>query len=181
MEKKSTSNLLSSELITILIVQSIISFLARFLKLSSRFLSLNSYSSRDHIDQVAPKSHPTESIRAEQEIFKSREDAELVMKNMGLIGEDEQLKDLMVSEEVASMFEDKEPSLEEVKEAFAVFDENGDGFVEAGELQRVLCKLGFVREVGLDLCKEMIFLHDKDGDGRINFGDFVKLMESCFC
>ncbi|PKU62906.1 probable calcium-binding protein CML30 [Dendrobium catenatum] len=181
MEKKTTSNLLSSELITILIVQSIISFLTRFLKLSSRFLSLNCYSSRDHVDQVAPKSHLTEATRAEQEIFKSREAAELVMRNMGLIGEDEQLRDLMVSEEVSTMFEDKEPSFEEVKEAFAVFDENGDGFVEAGELQRVLCKLGFVREVGLDLCKEMIFLHDKDGDGRIDFGDFVKLMESCFC
>ncbi|XP_020579837.1 probable calcium-binding protein CML30 [Phalaenopsis equestris] len=179
MEKKPASSLLSSELIAILILQFFVSCFVRLLKISSSFLSLP-YRSRIHIEQAEPKRHLKEAIRTEQEILVCREDAELVMKKMGLIGEDEKLKEFVVSEEVVSMFEEKEPSLEEVREAFAVFDENGDGFVEAGELQRVLCKFGFVREVGLDLCKVMILLHDEDGDGRIDFSEFVKLMESSF-
>ena len=47
------------------------------------------------------------------------------------------------SDDILSLFEEKEPGLDEVKEAFDVFDENRDGFLDAREIQRVLCTLGF--------------------------------------
>ncbi|XVF03320.1 hypothetical protein REPUB_Repub04eG0251000 [Reevesia pubescens] len=80
------------------------------------------------------------------------------------------------------MFDHEEPSLEEVKEAFDVFDENKDGFIDATELQRVLRCLGIKESlVQVEECARMIRLADEDEDGRINFNEFLKFMETCFC
>ncbi|VVA29923.1 PREDICTED: probable calcium-binding [Prunus dulcis] len=83
------------------------------------------------------------------------------------------------SKEIADLFEE-EPSLEEVKEAFHVFDENKDGFIDAGEINEVLCALGFVGASEVE-CKRMIKAFDRNGDGRIDFNEFVQLMEKSFC
>ncbi|KAL0912537.1 hypothetical protein M5K25_018516 [Dendrobium thyrsiflorum] len=169
-------SLLSMELVSFIILETIISFFARFLKLSKRYFSFPSRFSKTTKSQ----------LRAEEaEMIITREEVELVMERMGLIkrGNEEseqKLKEFMLEEEVVAMFHEKEPSLEEVKEAFAVFDENCDGFVDAGELQRVLWKLGFER-TGLDSCMEMIGAYDENGDGKIDFGEFVKFMESSLC
>ncbi|KAK9188953.1 hypothetical protein WN944_020358 [Citrus x changshan-huyou] len=80
----------------------------------------------------------------------------------------------------ALLFEEKEPSLEEVKDAFDVFDENKDGFIDALELQRVLCILGMKEGFQLENCKKMIKTFDENGDGSIDFKEFVKFMESSF-
>ncbi|CAB4281020.1 unnamed protein product [Prunus armeniaca] len=83
------------------------------------------------------------------------------------------------SKEIADLLEE-EPSLEEVNEAFHVFDENKDGFIDAGEINKVLCALGFVGASEVE-CKRMIKAFDRDGDGRIDFNEFVQIMENSFC
>ncbi|CAK8577246.1 unnamed protein product [Lathyrus sativus] len=80
-------------------------------------------------------------------------------------------------EEISNMFENG-VSLEEVEEAFNVFDENKDGFIEAVELQRVLCCLGFQRD--FVECQKMINAVDQNGDELIDLHEFVKLMELSF-
>ncbi|KAG6524158.1 hypothetical protein ZIOFF_014049 [Zingiber officinale] len=76
-------------------------------------------------------------------------------------------------EQLCGLFEEKEPSLEEVKEAFLVFDENGDGFIDAAELQSVLRRLGFAEGAELEECREMIRVYDANEDGKIGFSEFV--------
>ncbi|XP_061370871.1 probable calcium-binding protein CML46 [Gastrolobium bilobum] len=80
-------------------------------------------------------------------------------------------------QEIAQMLEN-EASLEEVKEAFDVFDENKDGFVDATELQRVLCCLGLEKD--FVQCQKMINAVDQNGDELIDLNEFVKLMEQSF-
>ncbi|KAF2313611.1 hypothetical protein GH714_012389 [Hevea brasiliensis] len=54
-----------------------------------------------------------------------REEVEMVMGKLGLFcsAESEELKESMGSDELSQLFDEKEPSLEEVKKAFDVFDE----------------------------------------------------------
>ncbi|KAG6742894.1 hypothetical protein POTOM_053835 [Populus tomentosa] len=113
----------------------------------------------------------------------SREDVEMVMENLGLFcsSESEELKEWMGSDEISQLFDEKEPSLEEVKEAFNVFDHNSDGFVDASELQRVFYKLGLKEGLQLEKCRKIIRTFDENGDGRIDFNEFVKFMENSFC
>uniref|UniRef100_A0A7N2MPE5 EF-hand domain-containing protein n=2 Tax=Quercus lobata TaxID=97700 RepID=A0A7N2MPE5_QUELO len=85
----------------------------------------------------------------------------------------------MGPDEIAGLFEE-EPSPEEVKEAFDIFDENNDGFIDAGELGRVLCSLGLMEPLEVE-CQRMIRVFDDNGDGRIDFKEFVKLVEHSFC
>nr|GMD22837.1 probable calcium-binding protein CML45 [Ipomoea batatas]GME08157.1 probable calcium-binding protein CML45 [Ipomoea batatas] len=55
-------------------------------------------------------------------------------------------------------------------------ERNGDGFIEACELQRVLACLGLEEGCGLEDCKRMIWAFDENGDGVIDLGEFAKLM-----
>ncbi|KAL6294747.1 hypothetical protein ACE6H2_002889 [Prunus campanulata] len=85
------------------------------------------------------------------------------------------------AEELWRLFDEEEPSLEEVKEAFDVFDENRDGFIDAAEVQRALSNFGFKDAFGLDECQRMINEADMNQDGVIDFDEFVKHMENSFC
>lgn len=85
------------------------------------------------------------------------------------------------ADEVFDMFEEENPRLEEVKEAFDVFDEDRDGFIDAQELQKVLCALGFSEGLKVENCMRMIGVFDENGDGRIDFDEFVTFMESSPC
>lgn len=109
-----------------------------------------------------------------------REDVEMVMEKLGLFcsSEGEELTEWMGSDEISQLFDEKEPSLEEVKEAFNVFDHNSDGFVDASELQRVFCKLGLKEGLDLGKCRKIIRTFDENGDGRIDFNEFVRFMEN---
>ncbi|CAH2079898.1 unnamed protein product [Thlaspi arvense] len=113
------------------------------------------------------------------------DDAEMVMKSLGLLTdpelESEGLKKRYSSEELSNLFEEKEPSLEEVKQAFDVFDENRDGFIDPIDLQRVLTILGLKQGSNLENCRRMIRSFDGNKDGRIDFHGFVKFMENNFC
>ncbi|XP_042032503.1 probable calcium-binding protein CML46 [Salvia splendens] len=83
-------------------------------------------------------------------------------------------------ENIEGIFEGVEPLVEEVREAFGMFDENDDGFVDAEELEKVMSSLGLVG-LSQQECERMIMVFDDDGDGRISFGEFVKLIEESFC
>lgn len=109
------------------------------------------------------------------------EDMEMVMAKLGFFCLDKMLQHRLGIEYFSSMFQENEPSLDEVKEAFDVFDLNRDGFIDSMELQRVLCILGLSDRSQIENCKQMIREFDENRDGRIDLREFVKLMENSFC
>ncbi|CAL5325840.1 unnamed protein product [Camellia sinensis] len=121
--------------------------------------------------------------KVEEDGHLRREDVEVVMNSLGIFchPEGEKLQERLGFNDLSSLFEEKEPSLEEVKGAFDVFDKNGDGFIEARELQTVLCNLGFKDGLEMEKCRRMISSFDDNGDGMIDFNEFVKFMENSFC
>ncbi|KAL6657202.1 hypothetical protein ACP70R_004982 [Stipagrostis hirtigluma subsp. patula] len=66
---------------------------------------------------------------------------------------------------------------EEMKEAFKVFDVDGDGFISAAELQSVLKKLGLPEASSMANVREMICNVDRDSDGRVDFSEFKVMMQ----
>lgn len=112
-----------------------------------------------------------------------RNEVETVMANMGLFcsSESDELEEKYSSKEFSELFDENEPSLEEVKMAFDVFDENKDGFIDAKELQRVMCILGLNEGLEVKNCQKMIKNFDENQDGRIDFTKFVKIMENRLC
>ncbi|XP_060176290.1 calcium-binding protein CAST-like [Lycium barbarum] len=79
-----------------------------------------------------------------------------------------------------SKYDDQDPAQDEsdLKEAFDVFDENGDGFISAKELQVVLEKLGLPEGSEIDRVEMMISSVDQDHDGRVDFFEFKDMMQS---
>merc|ERR1712000_241224 len=65
-------------------------------------------------------------------------------------------------------------SEDEIREAFKVFDKDGDGFISAAELRHVMTTLG--ETLTDDEVDEMILEADMDGDGQVNYEEFVKMM-----
>lgn len=63
-------------------------------------------------------------------------------------------------------------------EAFKVFDENGDGYISAKELQSVLDKLGLVEGKEMARVEQMIGSVDRNQDGRVDFTEFKDMMRS---
>lgn len=72
------------------------------------------------------------------------------------------------------MFEKDEE--EDMKEAFNVFDEDGDGFITVHELGSVLVSLGLKQGKTVEACKKMIGKVDVDGDGKVNLKEFKQMM-----
>ncbi|OMP07050.1 Calcium-binding EF-hand [Corchorus olitorius] len=66
---------------------------------------------------------------------------------------------------------------EDMKDAFNVFDQNGDGFISVDELRSVLVSLGLKQGKTIEDCKRMIMKVDADGDGRVNFKEFKQMMK----
>lgn len=65
---------------------------------------------------------------------------------------------------------------EGLREAFAVFDGDGDGKITVEELSLVLKSLGLKEGERSEACREMIKKVDMDGDGMINYEEFKKMM-----
>ncbi|KAI7741410.1 hypothetical protein M8C21_000870 [Ambrosia artemisiifolia] len=108
------------------------------------------------------------------------DDLEVLMVNLGVSG-GEKLPKVLNYVDMFDIFEEEEPRLDEVKEAFDVFDENKDGFIDAWELHRVMSVLGLKERMEMEDCRKMIGVFDENFDGRIDFNEFVKLMENTFC
>ncbi|GMH05117.1 hypothetical protein Nepgr_006957 [Nepenthes gracilis] len=106
-----------------------------------------------------------------------RNDIAMIMQRLGIPWNLEEEEDLS-KEEICGIFDEKEAILEEMKEAFNVFDENRDGFIDAEELQRVLCILGFREGLELQACSLMIRSFDENGDGKIDFDEFLRIAEN---
>merc|ERR1719400_2813368 len=63
-----------------------------------------------------------------------------------------------------------------LKEAFTIFDSDGNGEIDIGELDKMMKKLG--QELEIDQIKEMIKTADLDRDGKISWDEFKKFMQS---
>lgn len=64
----------------------------------------------------------------------------------------------------------------ELREAFRVFDKNGDGFISPTELQHVMTNLG--EKLTEEEVDDMIREADVDGDGLVNYDEFVLIIRS---
>ncbi|GFY83892.1 calmodulin like 42 [Actinidia rufa] len=64
----------------------------------------------------------------------------------------------------------------DLSEAFKVFDEDGDGYISATELQVVLEKLGLAEAREMDRVERMILSVDRNHDGRVDFFEFKDMM-----
>uniref|UniRef100_A0A9J7X3Q3 Calmodulin n=7 Tax=Clupeocephala TaxID=186625 RepID=A0A9J7X3Q3_CYPCA len=79
-----------------------------------------------------------------------------------------------------------EEQIAEFKEAFSLFDKDGDGTITTKELGTVMRSLGqnpteaelqdMINEVDADEVDEMIREADIDGDGQVNYEEFVQMM-----
>ena len=62
----------------------------------------------------------------------------------------------------------------ELREAFKIFDRDGNGYIDAEELKRVVTQYGakLTQEEACELLREA----DQDGDGKLDYNEFVKMM-----
>jgi len=67
---------------------------------------------------------------------------------------------------------------EDMREAFRVFDANGDGYITVDELGAVLASLGLKQGRTAEECRRMIGRVDRDGDGRVDFHEFRQMMRA---
>ena len=65
-------------------------------------------------------------------------------------------------------------SEEEIREAFRVFDKDGNGFISAAELRHVMTNLG--EKLTDEEVDEMIREADIDGDGQVNYEGMYKFI-----
>ncbi|KAI4340110.1 hypothetical protein MLD38_024979 [Melastoma candidum] len=122
------------------------------------------------------------------EVDLSRSEVRMVMERLGMFGseyaqegQDHRFSSMVSgggigAGEIARLFEEEEVCLEEVKEAFYVFDGNCDGRIDPGELSGVIRALGMAN-LGESDCRELIRNFDEDGDGFIDFREFTKLVK----
>lgn len=71
-------------------------------------------------------------------------------------------------------------SEEELREAFRVFDKDGNGFISAAELRHVMTNLG--EKLTDEEVDEMIREADLDGDGQVNYeGNEIAILLRLSC
>ncbi|GAV85659.1 EF_hand_5 domain-containing protein [Cephalotus follicularis] len=73
--------------------------------------------------------------------------------------------------------DDEEEEEDMMKEAFNVFDSNGDGFISVDELRSVFVSLGVKQGRTIEDCKKMIMKVDVDGDGKVDYEEFKQMMK----
>ncbi|KAF7817161.1 putative calcium-binding protein CML43 [Senna tora] len=79
-------------------------------------------------------------------------------------------------EEVLNGLEDMSKRSELLREAFKIFDEDGDGYIDAMELKRVLDCLGLDKGWDMNTIEKMVKVADLNFDGKVDFGEFELMM-----
>ncbi|GJV83262.1 probable calcium-binding protein CML30 [Tanacetum coccineum] len=102
-----------------------------------------------------------------------------MMERLGTFWDPDDQREALDMDEMVNLFVEDEPSLDEVKQAFGVFDKNNDGYVDAKELQNVLSNMGFLHICESD-CRRMILSYDADKDGKLSFREFLQVVEDGF-
>jgi calcium-binding protein CML len=64
----------------------------------------------------------------------------------------------------------------ELRDAFDVYDINGDGRISVAELSKVLGRIG--EGCSTEECERMVASVDVDGDGCVGFEEFKKMMST---
>ena len=86
------------------------------------------------------------------------------------------LDDEVPVEEVLGELEDMSKRSELLHEAFKIFDEDGDGYIDAMELKRVLDCLGLDKGWDMSAIEKMVKVADLNFDGKVDFGEFELMM-----
>uniref|UniRef100_A0A0E0DPQ9 EF-hand domain-containing protein n=2 Tax=Oryza TaxID=4527 RepID=A0A0E0DPQ9_9ORYZ len=76
----------------------------------------------------------------------------------------------------AAAAEAEEEEEADMREAFGVFDEDGDGYISAAELQAVLSRMGLPEAACMARVRDMIAAADRDSDGRVDYEEFKAMM-----
>ncbi|XP_063681917.1 calmodulin-like [Bolinopsis microptera] len=63
---------------------------------------------------------------------------------------------------------------DDLKDAFKVFDQDNNGYIDAVELQTILSNMG--ENLPMDQVEDMIREADLNGDGLIDYEEFIKMM-----
>ena len=82
---------------------------------------------------------------------------------------------MLPSLQSSSMVSTTDEQVAEMKEAFGLFDRNGDGSIETKDLGIVLRSLG-MNPTDAELC-DMVGELDADGSGAIEFPEFLSTVE----
>ena len=72
--------------------------------------------------------------------------------------------------------EDMSKRSELLHEAFKIFDEDGDGYIDAMELKKVLDCLGLDKGWDMSAIEKMVKVADLNFDGKVYFGEFELMM-----
>ena len=62
----------------------------------------------------------------------------------------------------------------EIREAFKIFDRDGNGYIDAKELKHVVTRMGEVLTTAE--ADEFMKEADLDGDGKLDYNEFVTMM-----
>jgi Ca2+-binding EF-hand superfamily protein len=110
-----------------------------------------------------------------------KENARQVVEKLGLIyGSDQKEnkafqdddEEEVVVEEVLGELEDMSKRSELLLEAFKIFDEDGDGYIDAMELKRVLDCLGLDKGWDMNTIERMVMVVVLSFCGKVDFGEF---------
>ncbi|XP_058077215.1 probable calcium-binding protein CML23 [Magnolia sinica] len=69
---------------------------------------------------------------------------------------------------------DSSKCLEDLRNAFDLFDHDKNGLISAEELHHVMLAIG--EKASLNDCQQMIKGIDQNGDGAVNFDEFLRMM-----
>ncbi|KVE10363.1 calcium-binding protein CAST-like [Cynara cardunculus var. scolymus] len=87
-------------------------------------------------------------------------------------------EDAVGDDEDTGSYDSRKQEEVDLTEAFKVFDEDGDGYISAKELQVVLEKLGFAEASEMGRVEMMISSVDRNADGVVDFSEFKEMMKN---
>lgn len=173
----------------------------------SRFLPSSTwFSQSSHLNAAVPSNPPPPSqnrmgsaeLKRLFQLFDRNGDGKITkrefndsLENLGIFIPDKELiemirkidedgDDCLDIDEFAQMYNsimDEQDEDEDMKEAFNVFDQNGDGFITVDELRSVLSSMGMNQGRTVEDCRAMINNVDGDSDGRVSYHEFRAMMK----